>query len=206
MGCSVGERHACPACVERGWELCTDYTLVALQTGSPFYCHPPTCPPAAVERGRELRADYKLIARALTRKGNALVKQGKLEEAIAVYRKSLTEHRCVGLSWVDCWTRRTAPVGRVAVGWGHRLSCKLRMVAGHLHECVRLCPSCCMPALPCCLSFMSEKKTKGKKPCLPAAATPTRSSGCRRRRRRSRMRSRWAEGAWIHWEEGAWIG
>lgn len=29
----------------------------------------------AVERGRELRADYALIARALARKGNALVKQ-----------------------------------------------------------------------------------------------------------------------------------
>ncbi|GAB4817982.1 hypothetical protein N2152v2_005028 [Parachlorella kessleri] len=48
---------------------------------------------AAVERGRELRADYKLVARALTRKGNALAKQGLLEEAIAVYQKSLTEHR-----------------------------------------------------------------------------------------------------------------
>eukprot|EP00887_Chlorella_sp_A99_P005251 scaffold1.g5251.t1 len=48
---------------------------------------------AAVERGRELRADYKLVARALTRKGNALVKQDLLEEAIAVYNKSLTEHR-----------------------------------------------------------------------------------------------------------------
>lgn len=48
---------------------------------------------AAVERGRELRADYKLIARALTRKGNALVKLDRLEEAIAIYKKSLTEHR-----------------------------------------------------------------------------------------------------------------
>lgn len=47
----------------------------------------------AVERGRELRADYKIIARALTRKGNALVQLGQLEEAIQVYNKSLTEHR-----------------------------------------------------------------------------------------------------------------
>ncbi len=47
-----------------------------------------------MERGRELRADYKLIARALTRKGNALVKMGQLEEAIGIYKKSLTEHRC----------------------------------------------------------------------------------------------------------------
>jgi stress-induced-phosphoprotein 1 len=46
-----------------------------------------------VERGRELRNDYKLIARALTRKGNALVKLGELEEAVKVYQKSLTEHR-----------------------------------------------------------------------------------------------------------------
>lgn len=50
-----------------------------------------------MERGRELRADYKLIARALTRKGNALVKLDRLEEAIAIYKKSLTEHRCVKL-------------------------------------------------------------------------------------------------------------
>lgn len=47
----------------------------------------------AVERGRELRADYALIARALARKGNALVKQDKLEEAVAAYNKSLMEHR-----------------------------------------------------------------------------------------------------------------
>lgn len=55
-----------------------------------LYCFPL---PAAVQRGRELRADYKLVARAMTRKGNALVKQGKLEEAVQVYQKSLTEHR-----------------------------------------------------------------------------------------------------------------
>lgn len=48
---------------------------------------------AAVERGRELRADYKLVARAMTRKGNAMVKLGDLEGAINVYNRSLTEHR-----------------------------------------------------------------------------------------------------------------
>lgn len=47
----------------------------------------------AVERGRELRADYSLVARALARKGNALAKQGKLEEAVGAYNKSLMEHR-----------------------------------------------------------------------------------------------------------------
>ena len=47
----------------------------------------------AVERGRELRLDYKLVGKALTRKGNALVKQEKLEEAVEVYHKALTEHR-----------------------------------------------------------------------------------------------------------------
>lgn len=47
----------------------------------------------AVNRGRELRTDYKLIARAMTRKGNALVKTGDLEAAIEVYNRSLTEHR-----------------------------------------------------------------------------------------------------------------
>jgi len=48
---------------------------------------------AAVDRGRELRADYKLIARAMTRKGNALVKKGDVAAAIEVYNRSLTEHR-----------------------------------------------------------------------------------------------------------------
>jgi stress-induced-phosphoprotein 1 len=48
---------------------------------------------AAVDKGRELRADYALIARALARKGTALVKLGRLEEAVGVYNKSLTEHR-----------------------------------------------------------------------------------------------------------------
>lgn len=47
----------------------------------------------AIEHGRELRADYKLIARAYARKANSLVKQEKLEEAIQMYNKSLTEHR-----------------------------------------------------------------------------------------------------------------
>ena len=47
----------------------------------------------AVEQGREQRADYKLIARAMTRKGTALAAQGNLEDALQVYRKSLTEHR-----------------------------------------------------------------------------------------------------------------
>jgi hypothetical protein len=35
---------------------------------------------AAVSRGRELRSDYALIGRALSRKGNALVKLGRLQE------------------------------------------------------------------------------------------------------------------------------
>lgn len=34
----------------------------------------------AVARGRELRADYTLVGRALARKGNALVKLGRLQE------------------------------------------------------------------------------------------------------------------------------
>lgn len=51
----------------------------------------------AIARGREVRADYKLMARAMARKGNALAKKGELEEAVAVYQKSLTEHRFVGV-------------------------------------------------------------------------------------------------------------
>ena len=47
----------------------------------------------AVENGRELHADFKLIARALSRKGSALVKMGDLEGAIHVYNRSLMEHR-----------------------------------------------------------------------------------------------------------------
>lgn len=52
---------------------------------------------AAVEKGRELRADYKMVARALTRKGSALVKKGDLPSAIATFNKALTEHRCTPL-------------------------------------------------------------------------------------------------------------
>jgi stress-induced-phosphoprotein 1 len=51
----------------------------------------------AVERGRELRSDYKMVARALTRKGTALVKMAKcskdFEPAIETFHKALTEHR-----------------------------------------------------------------------------------------------------------------
>lgn len=51
----------------------------------------------AVERGRELRSDYKMIARALTRKGTALVKMAKsskdFDPAIETFQKALTEHR-----------------------------------------------------------------------------------------------------------------
>ncbi|KAJ0482850.1 putative Heat shock chaperonin-binding, tetratricopeptide-like helical domain superfamily [Helianthus annuus] len=50
-----------------------------------------------VERGRELRSDYKMVARALTRKGTALVKMAKTskdyEPAIETFQKALTEHR-----------------------------------------------------------------------------------------------------------------
>ncbi|GAX84944.1 hypothetical protein CEUSTIGMA_g12365.t1 [Chlamydomonas eustigma] len=47
----------------------------------------------AIQRGRDIRADFKIIAKALTRKGSALMQQDKYEEAIAVFNKSLTEHR-----------------------------------------------------------------------------------------------------------------
>ncbi|KAL0923707.1 hypothetical protein M5K25_007774 [Dendrobium thyrsiflorum] len=51
----------------------------------------------AVERGRELHSDFKMIARALTRKGSALVKMAKCskdyEPAIETFQKALTEHR-----------------------------------------------------------------------------------------------------------------
>lgn len=51
----------------------------------------------AVERGREVRADYKMIAKALTRKGTAIVKTAKTskdyEPAIEIFQKALTEHR-----------------------------------------------------------------------------------------------------------------
>ncbi|XP_058104591.1 hsp70-Hsp90 organizing protein 3-like [Magnolia sinica] len=51
----------------------------------------------AVDRGRELRSDFKMIAKALTRKGTALVKLAKCskdyEPAIEAFQKALTEHR-----------------------------------------------------------------------------------------------------------------
>ncbi|URD78268.1 Heat shock protein [Musa troglodytarum] len=51
----------------------------------------------AVERGRELHSDFKMIAKALTRKGTALVKLAKFSKdydtAIETFQKALTEHR-----------------------------------------------------------------------------------------------------------------
>ncbi|CAN0842001.1 Hsp70-Hsp90 organizing protein 2 [Linum grandiflorum] len=51
----------------------------------------------AVERGRELRSDFKMVARALTRKGSALMKMAKTSKdflpAIETFQKALTEHR-----------------------------------------------------------------------------------------------------------------
>ncbi|KAL2489631.1 Hsp70-Hsp90 organizing protein 3 [Forsythia ovata] len=51
----------------------------------------------AVERGRELRSDFKMVARALTRKGTALMRMAKCskdyETAIETFQKALTEHR-----------------------------------------------------------------------------------------------------------------
>ena len=47
----------------------------------------------AISRGREVFADYKLVARAMTRKGNAMVMKKDLEGAIEVYKEALLEHR-----------------------------------------------------------------------------------------------------------------
>lgn len=50
-----------------------------------------------METGRSVHADYKLIAKALTRKGTALMKMAKsskdYDAAIEVFNKALTEHR-----------------------------------------------------------------------------------------------------------------
>lgn len=40
----------------------------------------------AVARGRELRSDFQLVGRALQRKGNALVKLGRLQEVRRMLR------------------------------------------------------------------------------------------------------------------------
>ncbi|KDD75187.1 hypothetical protein H632_c819p0, partial [Helicosporidium sp. ATCC 50920] len=47
----------------------------------------------ALSRAREVRADYKLVARAMTRRGSALVKKGDLEAGVQAFQKALTEHR-----------------------------------------------------------------------------------------------------------------
>jgi len=47
----------------------------------------------AIEEGRTVRADFKIIARAYERMGNALVKLGRLDEAIRAYQDALVENR-----------------------------------------------------------------------------------------------------------------
>jgi len=47
----------------------------------------------AIKKDAEIRADYKAVAKAMARKGKALLKLGKHEEAIDIFNQSLTEHR-----------------------------------------------------------------------------------------------------------------
>jgi len=48
---------------------------------------------SAVSKGTELHTDFKIIAKAMTRKGKALVKLERYDEAIEIFNQSLTEHR-----------------------------------------------------------------------------------------------------------------
>lgn len=48
----------------------------------------------AIEVGRLHYADFKLIAKAFARIGNARAKQGRFEQALQAYDRSLTENRC----------------------------------------------------------------------------------------------------------------
>lgn len=106
-------------------DLCRTLTKACPALSLRVTCLPhPLFRPAAVERGRELRADYKLIARALTRKGNALAKQGRLEEAVGAYHKSLTEHRCLAVGVpAEAWSKagRVLPRGPLLAVCGLRL-------------------------------------------------------------------------------------
>ncbi len=74
----------------------------------------------------QVRADYKTVARALTRKGNALARLQRYEDAVAAYQKALTEHRCpVPLpgAWPPRALRRSAlpgawpPAGVLFLSW-----------------------------------------------------------------------------------------
>jgi hypothetical protein len=99
---------------------------------------------AAVERGRELRADYKMVARALTRKGNALVKKGDLPAAIDTFHKSLTEHRCSGTVTISYRSPSHSPE------------------QGATHSCmsgraVRACSACCMTGEQCASSIVLQE-------------------------------------------------
>merc|ERR1711924_265272 len=47
----------------------------------------------AVAVGKDFKADAKMLAKALTRKGNALVKQGQLEKAVAAFKESLAQQQ-----------------------------------------------------------------------------------------------------------------
>lgn len=91
----------------------TYYTnLAAVHYESKDYESAVTVCEKAVDIGRENRADFKLIAKALARKGNALRKLNRLEEAKRAFEKALTEHRTpdyrMALSELETAVRKAA--------------------------------------------------------------------------------------------------
>jgi hypothetical protein len=124
---------------------------------------------AAVEKARELRADFTMIAKALARKGNALVKMGCLEEAITAYNKSLTEHRSadtlkrlneaekalkVGLCWeagnFGALSVSLQVIHNGVVCYQYRIDVteRTRLVEGRANPMVAPHASCCLDPLP----------------------------------------------------------
>eukprot|EP00906_Rhabdomonas_costata_P034818 RCo048974 len=85
-------------CYDRALELCPENIVYLINKAAVFleqqnFDECVKICDEAVEKGRSSRADVKTIAKALARKGSALHKLKKFDDAIAAFKSSLMEHR-----------------------------------------------------------------------------------------------------------------
>jgi stress-induced-phosphoprotein 1 len=85
-------------CYDKAYEICPENIVYLINKAAVYfeqqkYDECITICDSAIEKGRAERLDVKLIAKAFARKGSALHKQQKFDDAIAAFKSSLMEHR-----------------------------------------------------------------------------------------------------------------